>query len=252
MDPNRFDRLTRSLGQATSRRTVLRALGAAALGALGLPGGRIAADAPTGEGPSECVQWCQANFDGASAERCTSMAAHGGGPCYGCEGPRGQPCPDDEFCMPDGTCKHLLECRSPPCCGAAGEPCADSSDCCDGVSCENGACAGCVPAGMLCFEDDDCCPGQVCTDYTCHSCVASGDSCSSSHDCCSGMVCTGQVCTACPTGCAAFDDIDGDIVCGKLATIDCGACPWGDPCSGNAACIPDAGDECYGACVELC
>lgn len=49
MDPNRFDAITRTLGTERSRRGVLKTLGAAALGALGVVGLSRADAAPSGK-----------------------------------------------------------------------------------------------------------------------------------------------------------------------------------------------------------
>lgn len=83
MDPTRFDTLTKSLGQARSRRTVFKTLGVAALGALGLGTARPTGAAPGGN--SACAAFCAQVFgDTRAAGQCTSAAAHGQGLCYQC------------------------------------------------------------------------------------------------------------------------------------------------------------------------
>jgi hypothetical protein len=169
MDPTRFDTLTRSLGTARSRRTVLRTLSAAALGALGLRGTRLAAAAPGGN--SVCAQWCHAHFSGAAAGQCTRQAAQGTGPCVPCQTSADCPtglvcdatshvcrgCTDQSECAPvdalgnrfcvalaDGAgqsvCANFLLCTCPGTCaqcgpdqacfGTGGGPCADKNLCC--------------------------------------------------------------------------------------------------------------------------
>jgi hypothetical protein len=101
MDPARFDTLTKSLGQARSRRSVLTTLGGATLGAIGLadPGRRVGA--ATG-GNSAAAQWCHAHFSGAAAGQCTRQAAQGTGPYYRCPGPGA--CPAGQVCLSNGSC----------------------------------------------------------------------------------------------------------------------------------------------------
>lgn len=69
MDPCRFDALTKSLGQVRSRRTLLRTLGAATFGAVGLAG--------TGRAVGAAGSTCGEAYDLCSARaRDTLYAAH--------------------------------------------------------------------------------------------------------------------------------------------------------------------------------
>ena len=100
MDGTRFDDLTKTLANATSRRTFFKLLGGGvaggALAAVGLRSSRAAA-----EGNSACVAVCEAMFPpGPARGACVSQGARGVGPCAGpapqiCQGTCVPPDPND-------------------------------------------------------------------------------------------------------------------------------------------------------------
>lgn len=165
MNPRQFDAITRSLAAARSRRSVLRTLGTAALGAVGLAEASRAADAAPG-GNSACAHFCAATFgaDTAQASQCTSDAAHGRGLCYSCAGPQGSPCGSGLTCTAGGQCVPCVGnrqtcaaatdiccttgyvCGNAPggpffgCCGTPGAACSNDNDCCGNASCAYGKC----------------------------------------------------------------------------------------------------------------
>ena len=83
MESTRFDRLTKALAGAASRRQALKALTVAAVG--GVIGVRSAGTAHA-SGNSACAHFCDAVFgdDTRAARQCTRDAAHGFGLCYTC------------------------------------------------------------------------------------------------------------------------------------------------------------------------
>jgi len=92
----------------------------------------IAFPSPDSGGNSDCAQWCASNFDHPGG--CTSLAAHGKGPCYDC-GPQNT-VPTDVLCS--GQCTDTSSDSSN--CGACGNACFSGS-------CVGGQCLGptCTP-----------------------------------------------------------------------------------------------------------
>jgi hypothetical protein len=223
MDRDRFDDLTKRLARdGVSRRRLLRGLGGSLAGAVMSGFGLRAASAATG-GNSLCAQWCHAQFRGAAAGQCTSDAAHGMGPCYGCTGPQGQPCAAGFACAADGTCQPLL--------GSGGGTCTADADC-GGQSCCGGTCtdttsdpANCGSCGFNCaallvgYRGPYGCSGGFC-------CFELNGSCASNADCC-----------------------DPSAVCsGKTRSNPIGFCclPSGSACGTDLDCCSDA---CVGTCL---
>lgn len=113
MDNMRFDALARSLGAGRSRREVIRGIGGAVAGAIGLS--VLGEAGVSARGNSACAQYCADVFgaDTPEAGACTREAAHGAGPCFEC-GPAapagsrticGQTCcGPDEICRGGTTC----------------------------------------------------------------------------------------------------------------------------------------------------
>jgi hypothetical protein len=142
MDPQRFDTLTRSLGQVRSRRGLLTTLGGAALGALGLAGASRV-DAASG-GTSACAAFCQTVFppgpqrgqcvrDAAQGDPRSLCAQCGANPSSYCHGTC---CPRDETCWA-GSCVPTAEM-----CGSGA-----SAFFCPGTCCL-GATATCCDPGL--------------------------------------------------------------------------------------------------------
>jgi hypothetical protein len=123
MDSNRFDELTRSIAQGTSRRHALKVIAGSLLAAF-VPHSALAKG-----GNSDCAHFCNSAFPpGPQRGKCTSDAAKGKGVCYEC-GPKS-----------NGT-KHLC-----------GTTCIGSTEPCNGT-CPGGSklCNG------TCIPNDQCC-----------------------------------------------------------------------------------------------
>ncbi|OKP00923.1 hypothetical protein PENSUB_7504 [Penicillium subrubescens] len=76
--------------------------------------------APAPGGNSDCAKWCAANFPNPGSD-CTSLAAHGQGPCYTC-GPK-KSSPTQLLC--GGQCRDTSSSSNN--CGACGNKASDSS-----------------------------------------------------------------------------------------------------------------------------
>jgi len=149
MDDRSFDRMTRALGGASTRRGALAAL-------LGLG---AAAGAARGAGArKKCRPKCPA---GQRCEQGTCVCTNGGAVCGASCCPLGQRCEN-------GQCV-----AEPAPCLAAGERCKDTGRiCCDGTVCASGqggtgdiACY--VPAGGACERSAECVFGSACQQGTC-------------------------------------------------------------------------------------
>jgi hypothetical protein len=269
MDQNRFDEMTRSLGQGRSRRHVLKALGAAAFGAVGL--GKLgAADAASSTSNGACAKFCAQVFgaDTKAAGQCTSQAAKGTGPCVACGGNAARYC--------HGVCVDLTTDAGN--CGACGVSCGDANACttdtCSGGHCVNtpivltcpatdachttgacdpatGQCTNPVAAaGTICAAAPDACHAASSCDATGH-CLAggalTGTACDSGAGSDSGTCQTGS-CVANPVGCLA-----GQTTCNGTCTdlmtdeANCGACSHA--CSAGGACLDGACFLAFPACT---
>lgn len=227
MDGSRFDQLTKTLAQGTSRRRVLQGLAGAIAGALA--GGRLAdsqAACPAGSVPAaggRCI--CKNSGRPPVNGSCTS----GGGP-GGCGA--GQ-----TLC--GATC---VDASSDPAnCGACGRPCAPTNNA-TGVACLAGQCwvASCAPGFADCNATGfDGCETQLGTNQNCGAC---GDACTGRTTCGGGGTpgvcgCTPGTCESLALNCGTHDD-------GCGGTLDCTACPTGQTCSGGV-CKSNNGDGCY-------
>src|SRR6476661_10001276 len=124
MNKNRFDDLTRTLAQGTSRRQALKLFGGGLLGAL-VPGLVFAKG-----GNSDCAHFCNSVFPpGPERGKCTSDAAKGKGVCYTC----GPAASDSTHYLCGTTCIS----NSQPCNGA----CPPNYQLCN---------ATCIPSGQPC------------------------------------------------------------------------------------------------------
>lgn len=159
MDRDRFDDLTKRLAlEHPTRRRVLTGLAGAVMGGPGLRGASAAAG-----GNSAAAKWCHATFSGAAAGQCTSQAAQGTGPYYGCAGPGGTPCATCQTCSSSGTCVQAHDLT----------PCAfvDIYGYNSTGQCVSGACV-CKPPGSYCDCNDfasvaGCCGGCSCDPPIC-------------------------------------------------------------------------------------
>jgi len=201
MEDRRFDALTRTLAQPISRRQVFKAVLATALGGLLARAGNGHVFASGGS--SDCAQWCASVFaeDTPAAGRCTSDAAHHGGPCYQC-GPAAPP----GRIFVNGACAQtcdpaLIPPLQRPFCNAAFTcVCASTTDgdLCIGIPSGAPGCLGGpqgCPAGTVCMaiSGADGSPG-----LTVHCLQA----CTADTNCPSGQVCLTRGGTS--GGCAAI------------------------------------------------
>ena len=248
MDGDRFDALTRALGAGRSRRGVLKGLGAAALGAVGLArldkAGAAASNANLGN--SVCAHWCTSVYPpGPARGQCVSAAAQGGGACYTC-GPAAPAGNGQQFCggicIPNctaidqchvaGTCDPANQaCTNPA--AADGTTCNDNNACTQTDTCQGGVCVGSNP--VVCTASDQCHVAGTC-DQSSGQCsnppAPAGTSCSDNNACTTNDICDGN-------GNCAGTAIDCSGACGV-----CGS--W---CSGgNCGCCPETstpGGACY-------
>lgn len=238
MDSSRFDRLTRALAGAASRRGVLTGLLAGAL----LP---VAPDIdaraeerrrnepplakdrergsgePGGDGPE--TERC-----GANGQRCGKGSGKRGKPCRTCcsrfsvRAGRGRRC----SCKPEGT--------------AAG----NLAQCCSGRRSTGGYCGACdpgltaCPSGCIDLDDDDA------------NCGRCGNACGDGRRCAEGRcICDAE---SCPQGCcdqsAQCQPGTADGACGTGGSA-CIACGGTTPVceGGTCACAPDCAGKCGGA-----
>ena len=242
MESNDFDALVKRMARAHSRRTVLKSLGAAALGAMGLSRLHDAAAAPAcrkAGHPCEGNQIC-----------CDGLACSASGPG---SARRCAPCPDGTV-LTNGQCVATVSCtdgvkngdETDIDCGGSCDPCADGLSChvnadCVSDSCLSGVCA----AAPTCSDglkngsetDVDC--GGICP-----SC-ADGQSCLSDNDCANSH-CISGVCASCAAG---------QTRCGTVCVDtsgdpgNCGGC--GMVCSGaNATMICSSGVCAISSCNQ--
>ncbi|MCC6791426.1 MAG: hypothetical protein IT336_07075 [Thermomicrobiales bacterium] len=279
MDPERFDRLIRSLSRPASRRQALGILASgfgifAGAGAIEAKGKRSRGDRrhhPKKRGNSACAHFCAEVFgdDTPKAGACTRDGAHRRGLCYQC-GPNakgtkltlcgqqcvrlgtddncrdcGDACPAGRHCV-DGRCQATGDCQS---CGADQVCCNDQ--CVTGTCCADGDCgthAHCARHACACDQGFHACAGTCVSDQDVATCGTSCQPCPSSI--CSPATCDGRQCGRAPiAGCCAHD----------------GECDDGNPCSTDT-CDPttrtcahtnapssttcDGGSCCGGACCQ--
>ena len=206
MDHRRFDQLARDLAGARSRRSLLKGLGAALVGAAALP---LATSAAPGRN-NTCAQFCATVFgaDTPAAGECTSLAAHGTGLCFQC-GPLSDHTEKlcDQTCIPATGCCTDSECAAPETCGGGGV-----AHVC-GIPCSGTVCTGtCCPSACECSTGRE---GTYCV-----AAISSGPNCRSNTDC-----------PIPGTSCQNMDP-NGNGVC---EPIDCStsSCPTGSVCLGS-------------------
>ena len=216
MDGNRFDSLTRTFSTSRSRRGVLKGLGAATLGAVGL--GRLSMD----EADAAPCKSPHAKCGKGKDKVCVDLSSDPGN-CGGC----GQSCPEGASCV-DGGCV---------------EACSEGFDLCNGncVDLSNDAtnCGGC---GTTCPETGDCVSG-VCTCPTGQVLCAGGCvSTSNDHANCGGC---GNVCLGGETCIDGACEAGTPLVC--EASAECqSACPGTSNPSCYCGTTYDGGDSvCY-------
>jgi hypothetical protein len=262
MDPHRFDGLTRGFATGLSRRRLLGAAAAAALGAA--LGRRPAAAGCTPYGrPCAAGDGC---CNGAACQGGVCRCPAGTSVCNTASGPACVACPPDQLLGAGCRCLCRSTGREPgpdgcPCptgltaCGAACvDTASDAAHCggcglacvagpnTGGVACRGGACvgAGCLPG----FAD---CDGDPATG--CETALGTTDDCGACGDACPGIengepVCEAGACaTFCSPGfkrCAAGGPCVPDATC-----CDATDCRAADPANCEAAPLCEAGGCVY-------
>ena len=170
MDGQRFDHLTRALAGGTSRRTVIRGMGAGLAAAVGLRASR----AKAGQ-----VKKPLCHFTGSATTPWTVIEV--AEPAWQTHYSHGDhdyiDCCDDTACNAPQTCGGGgVEGQCGAACAANGSTCATNGGCCSGI-CQGGACAAtvagtCPPGGNVC---DDFSP-NICADHACYCYQTPGDS----------------------------------------------------------------------------
>lgn len=227
MDGHKFDEMTRALANGTSRRAVLRRLGAglAGLGLAALGRGAVRADSLM----ATCAEFCLQVPAGPARGACFSEAAQGTGPCYQC-GPAATSSLF-AFCPVTGACTSTScpwpEVYNPATCACE---CGYGSMLCEAT----GACLAIVCGGDRRVYSPttcrcECKPGYV--ENACGACVIPCDPAG----------------PPCPVG-ECMTEVDGTSVCASrsyagscspplapacTSTADCCACGT------NGVCMPD-------------
>jgi len=179
VDDSRFDEITQILAKGISRRIVVRGLGAAVLGAVGLA--RLRPAAAAGNGP--CARYCVDNYPaGPDRAACITAAARGEGQCPSCGGGNADVCP-----LYDGGPYFCTDYQTDPAnCGGCRRVCSGEA-----AICERGVCSTeLLEVGSPCTADAECVNGHCHTVYhTCwdggcgfeHPCTIDADCCPTSH-----------------------------------------------------------------------
>jgi hypothetical protein len=185
MDGQRFDKITKALVSGTSRRAVLRRLGAGLAGLGLMTGGHrvVRADRVM----DVCAEFCRQLPEGRERGECVRKASQGTGPCYDC-GPAATSA-NNVFCRKTQACV-IDNCRfnqqgrllfNPDTCACDCRPQYVENECgycmvpCepDGDQCPSGTCAqsidnkdvcivgswagACSPPNATCTSTADCC-----------------------------------------------------------------------------------------------
>jgi hypothetical protein len=281
MDGQRFDHVTRLIGAGATRRSVVKGLTGALIGAAGLAGLRSQAGAtvtcgdllaPCGGqndppccsgicGKGICIteNGCFSDEDCGDGEICCGVDA-GFGVCDAieCCGVGDQVhCGEGLVCNEEGFCDVPCLGFEEPC--GAGGPAQGEIPCCDGLSCIDGSCQPiCANEGEACGILDGlkvfCCEGLACnSESVCEEiivlecavdsdCVAADAGDVDAAICCGGFCITGIEC--------CIDDEDPNARCPEGSSCFEGVCVFA--CKGDADC--DSGTCCCpdGSCSDDC
>ena len=245
MDGSAFDRLTRSLTLAGSRR---RALGGLLLGSLGLLGGRgadhadahnalLACKKKSGKAKKKCVKKAKAHNAQHAAETPPPPAGCPAGlvSCSGqCRLPHGVACNSHAECCSNycfaGTGTFPWGC-SPSC---MGKSCTQDADCCVNVACVAGTCGGCTPTRGYCEFGPRCCYTECNVDCLSYA----GQRCATHFDCDTGSDCVAGTCT-CVVECCSQSDCPPREFCGANTCICPTECCSDDDCFPLEKCLDD-------------
>jgi hypothetical protein len=189
VESQQFDRFVRSFGRARSRRSLLGALAASALGAAGL------SQAEAGGGNSACAHFCQSIFPpGPQRGQCVSDAAHGTGLCAACGADPANYC--------DGACTDVRSDAHN--CNRCGNACPGDPN--GTATCVQGACQ------LTCDADYDICGGD-CLNLQADpdNCGACGHACDAGEVCGAGRCGCGSYIIAGKAGATSTFDVDDDL-----------------------------------------
>ncbi len=257
MDQNRFDSIAKRVATSTSRRSLLKAGGAAAVGAIAGLFGNKGSIAATLRGPGVV---CRKNGD------CVSGIC--GAPDF--SGRRKCECaPNQVICgskCVDPTTAYQTDKKN---CGSCGHRCTGSNVCCQGA---------CVAPAAVC--SGVCCTGtQVCFSNSCCQPVTSEVACvshcgESVSDTCGGLISCPPCCvpeseeTTCGSDCGQqLNNCNQTVDCGPCCTAAEGSCTVNSDCCSNvcidgtcasgpvvngAPCDDDADCQSNACCGDLC
>ena len=181
MDARRFDALTRRVGSARSRRSLLAGLAGGSLLLADAPGSEAACK-PQGSYCKKAKQCCSdicTHLSGSKKKKCWCAALE-------------QLCSDDRNCcaVPSGMRCQQKGSLQQACCLDFASGCAKDLDCCGNQTCGSaGRC--CSENQQACSSDRECCPGMVCeqsgVSFDKRCCLPFGRACVDDRDCCSGI-----------------------------------------------------------------
>lgn len=268
MDEHRFDNLTRSLGRAGSRRSVLKVLASGMTGGLLALVGRQQSDAficrQTGVLCGKDAQCCSGLCDDTT-HRCLCPSG-----TVDCEGTCQECCTADDCseqtCMTvacdSGSCAYS---PIPGCC-TSDDQCDDENPCttdtCDQAS--NTCTHTAVGDNTKCGETGVCCHG-TCTDATASpNCGSCGATCGAGEICmtCKGdnpipfrpvAVCAVQSCPATTIDCGGAWCANSDSICGYVCVLTAEnqvACAYGYP--DFHSCQLDSDCNTGSVCAQFC
>jgi hypothetical protein len=217
MDQERFDRISRLFGRATTRRAGIGTLAALAAAALGRSVEQ--ADAKPGKA----------------------------GPC-GNGSPKANQCKKDSDCC-TGYCNKGV-CRYVP----LGGKCSATRKCRGKAVCVNGKCARSAPACDATTCPQGCCNGTTCVPYASQTDGACGTAGAACGACKVGEACESGVCAASCIEEGAACTVGQTTCCvGGCSSLDGNKCcsPPNGPCTTNAGCC-GSGALCYGQLPKKC
>jgi len=254
MDPSSFDRLSRLLARATTRRGAIAAVVAGLAGVAGVdPAAAIPPQCTAGGATctkhSQCCSSTCRLVGGGGVRRvcdCEAGTARCGGRCVRIDtaercGSCDVSCKAGEQCC-NGKCRAVKTDEAN--CGACGVKCAAGQTCCKGVCVDLDTSKGnCGACGKACTGSRICCDGACLAGGTDeNNCGACGNVCAAGETCCGGacvdLDSDERNCGRCNKRCS-----DG-LICGGGTCFEngtdahCG--PDGEPCAEGTYCVNEA------------